>query len=167
MTSTLPDLDAVRRDNTATVATLRAIPDAIGLLRSAATVDPDNGEPLGIVWDFWSHHIEDDQPMMRVGLRGNLGVLRWYTAEASYAPAGTTERDGDHEYWHGGYPQSWCEGEEIPAEYVYAAVGEFIATGQRPTVIRWINTKDVPNLRTPAPTDESEAAEQVWRAAAS
>ncbi|WET82559.1 hypothetical protein P3102_15790 [Amycolatopsis sp. QT-25] len=76
MTTTPPELDAVRRDNTATVATLRAIPDVVGLLRSTTAVDPDNGETLGIVWDLWSHHIEDDQPMMRVGLRGEGLYLR-------------------------------------------------------------------------------------------
>ncbi|MEU3625697.1 hypothetical protein BS329_38610 [Amycolatopsis coloradensis] len=167
MTSTRLNLDAVRRDNTATVTTLREIPDVVGLLRSTTAVDPDNDETPGVMWDLWSQHIDDDQPMLSAGLRGNLGVLRWYTAEASYAPAGTTKRDGDHEYWHGGYPQSWCEGEEIPIEYVYAAVSEFIATGERPTIIRWINTSDVPNLRTPASTDEADAIEQAWRAAAS
>ncbi|NBH11003.1 hypothetical protein [Amycolatopsis sp. SID8362] len=68
------------------------------------------------------------------------------------------------EYWFGSQPFGYAEGEEFAVEYVYAALGEFVAIGKRPTIIQWIPVAEVPDHRRPA-AESADPNSQKWGAA--
>ncbi|SFW12926.1 Imm1 family immunity protein [Amycolatopsis australiensis] len=159
------DLDQVRRDNTATVSVLRAVPDYLALLRSGAHHERDTHAPVATRWALWARAV-DDGPCLDVGFHGDKGTLTWWAdgANEKLVPAGTQLRGDVIEYWFASEPVGCTEGEELPVEYVYAALGEFVATGKRPTIIQWIPAAEVPDQRRP-PTENVDPISQGWGAA--
>ena len=147
------DLDKLRLENRADLATLREIPDLVDLLGPAALAD---GDPLPTVWWLMTEPDDDSAPALVVGVRGSVGFLRWYGEENSnQVPLGTEYHGGGTEYFHGGYSHGGGDpGEEIPVEQVYAAAAQFVATGLRPSAVQWMNDADVPSRAVPASLDE-------------
>jgi hypothetical protein len=159
------EIDQIRSENMAGLATLRQVPDLVDLLRPPLM---DNGEPFPTVWRITSQDDDSTHPIMAVGLRGEMGFLHWYDDPEIYqVPLGTEYRDGpEQDYFYAGvhHGPALGPGEEIPAAYVYEAAAQFVATGQRPTCIEWMDEADVPNRR-PRPQRDS-AVDEIWKAAA-
>lgn len=77
-----------------------------------------------------------------VGVHGDVGTLAWCGPDAVGGMEVPTGGSNEHEveYRLGGlYPQPFPPRSEIPIEEAFAAVGEFLATGGRPTGVRWLS----------------------------
>ncbi|MEV6442426.1 Imm1 family immunity protein [Amycolatopsis sp. NPDC051716] len=167
MTISTADLEVIRRDNAVTLAQLREMADVVGLLRSGSHVNPETGEPHGVRWELWSHGLADGGPLLVVGIRGNRGTLNWFATggQTEFVPEGTLADGPSVEYWRGGQPEGSSTDQEVPVEYVYAAIGEFVATGDRPRIIRWTEAEEIARPRS-GRSLEDDPVFQAWQDAA-
>uniref|UniRef100_UPI003F490ED6 Imm1 family immunity protein n=1 Tax=Amycolatopsis sp. CA-096443 TaxID=3239919 RepID=UPI003F490ED6 len=163
MTVPAADLDLIRRDNVATRAQLRDVPNALALLRTSIHRDRDAEQEPGARWEIWRDRVADGGPCLLAGIRGRTGMLSWHESRGApeLVPAGTEIRGRDVEYWRGGQPEGATEGQEIPADIVYAAIGEFVATGARPTTVRWVSAAEIPD-RLPETSIDHDPAYRAW-----
>lgn len=79
-----------------------------------------------------------------IGVRGRLGALLWDDGERGLIPENGVN-PGKIDYFTGGYGHHMMMpvGAEVPIEVAYAALREFIATGQRPTCVNWRQAPEV------------------------
>jgi Immunity protein Imm1 len=116
-------------------ADLRDLPadlDLIGLLRAA-----DRDHPCGQSWTFYLDASDHRAPTLSVGLRGQLGTLSWWDGTTQFVSTMVVQTGNHIDYVNGGFHHQVDAGEEIPSDYVFAALAEFVATRTRPTCIRW------------------------------
>lgn len=151
MTSATADLATLRHTNWGDLATVRTASNLVELIRPAPGTD---GLPVPTVWHLCLERNNERRPSLMAGVGVDVGFLRWFPDSGrSQVPAGTVYRNGGSDYQHGGHPHGCYNGEEIAVEIVYAAVAQFVATGERPGCLRWIDDSDVPNYRTQLPAD--------------
>lgn len=145
---------------------MASIRELVDELKSAAQA---NGEPMPTVW--WLTADDDDTscPLLVLGIRGDVGFLRWYDdPDVNQVPMGTEYRDGPaHDYFRSGTDHAAVvgPGEELPAVHVYEAAVQFVATGKRPTCVEWMDEATVPDHRSPGPPPEDSPIHQAMRAA--
>jgi hypothetical protein len=160
------ELDRLRADTIADLATLREVSDLVDLLRPAPTA---GGEPTPTVWWLTVHSDDASRPLLVLGIRRESGFLHWYDdPDIDQVPMGTEYVDGPtHDYFRSGTDHAAVvgPGEELPATRVYEAAVQFVATGQQPTCVRWMNAADVPDHRTPPPRSGENLIHQAMRAA--
>lgn len=117
-------------------ADLRTLPsdiDLIGLLRAA------NAAQTQQAWTFYLDPSDRRAPSLTVGLNGSKGFVRWWSGKTTIRPSMVTLTGRYVEYWCAGHHFQCDTGEEVPAEYVFAAVAEFVATHRRPMCVSWHN----------------------------
>ncbi|MEV0056949.1 Imm1 family immunity protein [Saccharopolyspora shandongensis] len=91
----------------------------------------------GQAWTFQLNPADVRAPRLTVGLNADRGFVLWeHGVEALRSTGGTNTEWAD--YWRGGHHFQMDPGSEIPAPFVFAALGEFLATRERPTCIDWI-----------------------------
>ncbi|TCO49833.1 Imm1 family immunity protein [Actinocrispum wychmicini] len=115
-------------------ADLRSLPldlDLVDLLRTANAQRPKQA------WTFYLDPSDRLAPSLTVGLNGPKGFVRWWTGKATLRPEMATLTGEYVDYWSGGHHFQSDIGEEVPAEYVFAVVVEFVATHRRPAWLRW------------------------------
>jgi Immunity protein Imm1 len=115
-------------------ADVRSLPDhvdLIGLLRTANVENPKQS------WTFYLDPADRRAPSLTAGLNGDRGTLSWWDGRTVVRPTLATATGRYVDYWNGGHHSQVDAGEEIPAEYVFAAVAEFVATHRRPICIQW------------------------------
>ncbi|WP_177227040.1 Imm1 family immunity protein [Saccharopolyspora shandongensis] len=96
-----------------------------------------NSERPGQAWTFQLNPADVRAPRLTVGLNADRGFVLWeHGVEALRSAGGTNTEWAD--YWRGGHHFQMDPGSEIPAPFVFAALGEFLATRERPTCIGWI-----------------------------
>jgi Immunity protein Imm1 len=160
------EIDQLRVATIADLATLREVPDLVDLLRPPLM---DSGEPFPTVWWITSQDDDTTHPIMVLGLRGEMGFLNWYDdPDIIQVPLGTEYREGpEQDYFRAGVHHAavLSPGEEIPAAYVYEAAAQFVATGQRPTCVQWMDQADVPEHRRPPPPQSDSPIYQAMKAA--
>lgn len=113
-----------------TVAEMPADVDLLGLIR----VENDRAVAR-LCWALLA-----DQVSLVVGVAGDRGVLAWCGPDVRGGMEVSSGGDNpdETEYLLGGmYPQPFPPGCEIPIAEVYAAVAEFLRTGDRPSGVRW------------------------------
>ncbi|MBN9747792.1 hypothetical protein DMP23_43035 [Amycolatopsis sp. A1MSW2902] len=167
MTITPLDLENARRYNIASRAQLAELGAGLVPFLESGTHRSLRGETTGTLWTVWRGRPEDGGPCLLVGLRGDRGTLAWYEDGENnrFVPVGTFLGGEAREYWTGGQPVGCTEGEELAVIYASLALGEFIGTGDRPTVVRWQPASAMPDHRQPEPI-EQDAAFLAWRQAA-
>jgi hypothetical protein len=117
-------------------ADLRTLPsdlDLVGLLRTA------NAERPKQAWTFYLDPSDRSAPTLTVGLNGRVGFVQWWNGKKTVRPSMVTTTGSYVDYWNGGHHFQCDAGEEVPAEYVFAVVAEFVATHRRPMCLRWQN----------------------------
>lgn len=130
MTAISPDL---LTEGGADLRTLAPDTDLIGLLRAA------NVDQAQQAWTFYLDPSNRRAPSLTVGLNGRVGFVRWWNGEVTVRPSMAKLTGTYVDYWSAGHHFQCDAGEEVPAEYVFAAVAEFVATRQRPTCMGWHN----------------------------
>jgi hypothetical protein len=160
------ELDRLRADTIADLATLRQVPDLVALLRPSPMA---NGEPLPTVWWLTADSDDSNRPLLVLGIRGDVGFLHWYDDPGiNQVPLGTEYRDGPtHDYFRSGVDHAAVvgPGEELAAANVYEAAIQFVATGKRPASVQWMNEADVPDHRPPPSPPEDSAIYRAMKAA--
>ncbi|KGI79325.1 hypothetical protein IL38_23740 [Actinopolyspora erythraea] len=151
MTLAAEDVEVLKRELSADLVTLREVDDLVSLLR------PSPEDEVGRVWNF-GYERELSGPGLVFGINGTVGFVYWYDGESKFVPEGTRYRGQDITYATAtGWDFACDSGEEIPVEYVYAAALEFVATGERPKVIRWVTPPEPPER------ERSEQEQELWR----
>jgi len=105
--------------------------DLIGELRKA------NQDQPGQAWTFVLDSTDRRAPTLTVGLNGTMGFITWWDGRLRMHPQATQTTGEMVDYWRGGHHFQIDAGTEVPAEYVFAAVAEFVATHVRPHCIQW------------------------------
>lgn len=127
MTSMVNVLDAV----TVNVRTLPEGTDLLSLLRDAATTSEAD---WGTSWILAT--TDASTPQLMVGVRGDVGALVWYQP-AEIVPAHGLNADPVDYSLADQHHTPIPPGGELPVDRVFAAVDEFVRTGQRPTCVEW------------------------------
>ncbi|HEX5405233.1 MAG TPA: Imm1 family immunity protein [Pseudonocardiaceae bacterium] len=89
--------------------------------------------------DDLRHADRDVSPVVKVAVRQNWVYLRWLDDEFDGAPIG----DGKSPVAHGGYEPEYFAGTGLPPALAAAVLKQWLATGERPDVVSWIDVDDL------------------------
>ncbi|GLW89767.1 hypothetical protein Aglo03_05830 [Actinokineospora globicatena] len=79
----------------------------------------------------------DEQPILTAGVNNSVGVLEWRQGQDVWVPASGANPDWTDYAAAGLHPYAVRPHTEVPVDAVYAAIMEFITTGDRPAGIEW------------------------------
>ncbi|MCP2097166.1 Immunity protein Imm1 [Actinosynnema pretiosum] len=87
----------------------------------------------GLVWFL----VRGGGTGLTVGVRGDVGALDWFGVEGTELPVGGLNPVGRDYFTVTGTHNAMPAGSELPFDLVVEVVEEFVATGERPTRVRW------------------------------
>lgn len=134
MSTTSISANELLREGGANVPDLAADVDLVAVLRAA------NAEGPAQSWKFFADIHDRQAPRLTVGLAGDVGFVRWWDGHRTVWPAITHPTGTYVDYTQGDHHHQVDAGHQVPAEYVFAAVAEFVATGHRPHCVPWVLT---------------------------
>ncbi|EWC63943.1 hypothetical protein UO65_0773 [Actinokineospora spheciospongiae] len=115
------------------------IPPGVDLVAQVRELN-DAGVEIPWAWSLSRERIDlrnREQGVLTFGVNNTVGVLEWGLSAAAYVPT-----IGTNDEWSGYYLAGMDETNippyaEVPVDTVYAAVAEFLTTGERPTCVQW------------------------------
>lgn len=115
------------------------IPPGVDLVAEVRTLN-EAGVEIPWAWVLSRKPLNrENQPQgaLTFGVHNDVGVLEWAVEMDGYVPATGTESTWSDYFLAGLDETSIPPHAEVPVETVYAAVAEFLVTGQRPTCVEW------------------------------
>ncbi len=89
-----------------------------------------------------------DQVALNFGLNNNTGALEWNEGDASLVPCTGTNIEWTTYYLAGMHDTPVPPHAEVPTDIVFAALQEFLRTGERPTCLEWTESAPITTLST-------------------